>query len=54
MQSLPVISDQLIPTPDILVADVGATIVDGTSLEPFGRYSARDLDRLAWRSCDSR
>ena len=33
--TLPVISDQLIPTPDILVSDVGATVVDGRTLEPI-------------------
>jgi glucosylglycerol-phosphate synthase/sucrose-6F-phosphate phosphohydrolase len=33
--TLPILSDQLIPTPDILVADVGATIVDGETLEPI-------------------
>lgn len=31
--TLPVLGDQLIPAPDLLIADVGATVVDGRTLE---------------------
>lgn len=32
---LPLLSDPLIPTPDFIIADVGATVVNGHTLEPI-------------------
>jgi len=31
---MPLLSDPLIPTPDYVIADVGATVVDGTTMQP--------------------
>ncbi|MEE4109498.1 MAG: HAD-IIB family hydrolase, partial [Halieaceae bacterium] len=32
---LPLLSDPLIPTPDYIIADVGASVVDGRTLQPL-------------------
>ncbi|MCB0343566.1 MAG: glucosylglycerol-phosphate synthase [Bdellovibrionales bacterium] len=45
--TLPVLGDQLIPSPDILVADVGATVVDGRSLEKLHQLQTIILE--SWR-----
>ena len=43
--TLPVLGDQLIPSPDILVADVGATVVDGRTLESIHEIQTAILER---------
>lgn len=43
--TLPILGDQLIPSPDILVADVGATVVDGRTLEIIHELQTKILEK---------
>ncbi|QGZ42923.1 glucosylglycerol-phosphate synthase [Pseudoduganella flava] len=42
---LPLLSDPTIPTPDYIIADVGATIVDGAELRPVGNLQQEIAER---------
>src|SRR5690606_10110461 len=42
---LPLLHDPIIPIPDYIVSDVGATIVDGHTLEPVVAIQS-DIERL--------
>ena len=42
---MPLLTDPTIPTPDFIICDVGATVVDGTTLQPVQPIQ-HDIDKL--------